>query len=235
MFLDDMSEQELQQGLPVPMPDYRIQTNDNLYVNIQSINPEVNQMFNPAMGTGYMAGTQQMYGQLSSQHLNGYQVNKEGNIILPVIGSVEIAGLTVGEVQDHIQEKVGRYIKESIVKVKLLSYKITVLGEVKNPGTYYNYSNNITVLEAISMASGITDFASIRRVLVVRPTNIGSKSYRLDMTSKELLASEAFYLLPNDVVYVEPDKNKNVKLNSTTYSLFLSSVSVLLAILAITL
>ena len=114
-----------------------------------------------------------------------------------------------------------------------MSYKVTVMGEVKNPGTYYNYSNNITVLEAISMANGITDFASISRVLVMRPTDKGSKSYRLNMTSKELLASEAFFLLPNDVVYVEPDKYKNVKLNSTTYSLALSSVTALLAIWAI--
>jgi polysaccharide export outer membrane protein len=233
VFLKDMEDHEIQEGLPVAIPDYRIQVNDNLYVNIQSMNPEANLIFNPNQGNGYQAGTYQMYGQASSQYLNGFQVNKDGNITLPVIGAVKVEGLKVAEAREHIQERVDGFLKESTVKVKLLSYKVTVLGEVKVPGTYYNYSNNITVLEAISMANGVTDFASIGRVLVMRPTEKGTESFRINMTSKEMLSSEAFFLLPNDVVYVEPDKYKNVKLNSTTYSLFLSSLTILLAILAI--
>ncbi|MFA8436772.1 MAG: polysaccharide biosynthesis/export family protein [Marinifilaceae bacterium] len=231
VYLNDVDGQELHEGLPVEMPEYRIQANDNLYVNIKSMNPDVNQIFNPIQGGGSMSGTQQMYGQLSGQYLNGYQVNQQGNINLPIMGSIQISGLTLPQAESCIRKKASEYLKECTVKVKLLSYKVTVMGEVKSPGVYYNYSNNMTVFEAISMANGVTDFASIKRVLVVRPTKEGSKSYRLNLTSKKLLASEAFYLLPNDVVYVEPDKYKNVRLNSSVYALFLSSISTLVLIL----
>jgi len=86
-------------------------------------------------------------------------------------------------------------------------------------------------LEAISLANGTTDYASIRKVLVVRPTAKGDKSYRLDMTKKETLASEAFYLLPNDIVYIEPDRYKNFQLNTTVYSMALSTIGTTVLIL----
>lgn len=228
VYLRDMNGFEQHIGLPGPVPYYRIKTNDNLYVNIQTLNPEVNQLFNPVQG---VQGAQQIYAQPSGQYLNGYHVDSRGNIVLPIIGSVALAGLTIDEAQNIIQKKANEYLKEATVRVKLLSYKVTVMGEVKSPGVYYNYNNNFTVLEAISMANGITDYAGIKKVLVVRPTAKGSKSYRLDLSSKQLLASEAFFLQPNDVVYVQPERAKNFRLNTPVYSLFLSTVTTLLVIL----
>lgn len=231
VYLSDLEGEGLQKGMPAAVPEYRIKTNDNLYVNITTLNPEVNQLFMPSMGMGAAGGTQQMYGDQSSQYLNGFQVDTEGKIILPVLNKVDVAGLTIQEARNRIQEKANEYLKDASVKVKLLSYKVTVMGEVRTPGVYYNYNNSLTVLEAISMANGITDYAHIKKVLVLRPSDQGSKTYRLDLSSKKLLASEAFFLQPNDVLYVEPDKYKNVRLNSTFYSLLLSSVTTFLVIL----
>jgi polysaccharide export outer membrane protein len=96
----------------------------------------------------------------------------------------------------------------------------------------YNYNNTFTVLDAIAQANGNTDFASIKRVKVVRPGEKENHTYLLDLSSKEIYLSEGFYLQPNDYVFVEPDKYKNFALNSQAYSMVVSSISMLLAILA---
>jgi polysaccharide export outer membrane protein len=231
VYLNDTHDQEELKGLPGKLAEYTIKTNDNLYVDIQSMDAEVNTMFNPVAGTGIQSGTQQTYGQLSGQYLNGFLVDLSGEIRLPIIGRVALAGRSLKEAQEIIQTKVDEYIKNATVKVKLLSFKVTVLGEVKMPGVYYNYNNKMTVLDGISMASGVTDYGRIQKVLVLRPTDSGSKTFRLDLSNKKFLASEAFFLQPNDVVYVEPDKYKNLKLNSSAYSLVLSTLSTIVLFL----
>ena len=232
IYLNDTKDQEILEGIPNSTSEYIIKSNDNLYIDIQSMNPEVNVLFNPSQSTG-QGGTQQNYGQLSGQYLNGFQVDLSGNINLPIIGKIALAGKTLNQAKELIQAQADEYIKDANVKVKLLSFKVTVLGEVKSPGVYYNYNNQMTVLDGISLASGVTDYGRIQKVLVLRPTSKGSKTYRLDLTNRKFLSSEAFFLQPNDVVYVEPDKFKNVKLNSPMYSLFLSTISTLILVFKI--
>ncbi|MCY1635017.1 polysaccharide biosynthesis/export family protein [Marinifilum sp. D737] len=231
VYLNNTSDEELLEGMPGTIAEYVIKTNDNLYVDIQSMSPEVNAMFNPTKTAGASGGTQQNFGEPSSQYLNGFLVDLSGDISLPVIGKVGVAGKTLNQAREAIQLRADEYIKDASVKVKLLSFKITVLGEVKKAGVYYNYNNNMTVLDGISMANGITDYGRIQKVLVMRTTDKGAKTYRLDLTNKKFLSSDAFFLQPNDVVYVEPDKYKNVKLNSPMYTLFLSTISTLILIL----
>jgi len=231
-YLQNLYDNDVKQGLPAKAPDYLIKTNDNLYVNLQSMNPEVSQLFSPTKSGGYSGGTQSDFGDFTSQYLNGYQVNQKGVILLPVIGEVSVAGLTEEAAKDVIQKRVDEYYKDAIVKVKILTYKITILGEVKTPGVYHNYNKSITILEALGMANGTTEFASIRKVLVMRNTGNGNKSFRLNMTEKNMMASEAFYLLPNDVVYIEPDKFINQNLNTTIFSLTLAAISTTILILS---
>ncbi len=225
VYLQDVEAEILTPEFGTKIPDYRIKTNDNLFVSIKSLNPEVNQLYNPAQSTGGQQGSQQLYSQQSDQYLNGYLVDSNGNISLPILGNVGIAGLTQAEAQAKVQERANEYLKDASVRVKLLNYKVSVMGEVRTPGVYYNYNSSLTVLEAISMANGITEYAKINRVLVMRTTEDKSQMYRLDLTKKNFLKSEAFFLQPNDVVYVEPHKIKNTNMNSAIYSLLLSTVS----------
>ncbi len=231
IYLSNVSDQEEQAGLPGAAPVYTVKASDNLYVDIQTTDPEINVLFNPTKGMGTTGGTQQNFGQESSQYLNGFLVDLDGNVQLPVIGKVAVRGLSLPQVQSAVQQAADKYLKDATVRVRLLSFKVTVMGEVKSPGVYYNYSDKLTILEGISLANGETDYSSIKKVLVLRPTQEGSQSFRLDLTNKSFLASPAFYLQPNDVVYVEPDKNKTVKINAPMYSLFLSTVSTLILVL----
>lgn len=229
IYLKDAANREIINGLPT---GYILKTGDILYVSIKSMNPEVNILFNPEsnmesnMGQGYMK-----YTSPSGAYLYGFEIDTEGNIKLPMLGKIKISDVSLSQVESVVQEKTDEFLKDAIVKVKLLNFKVTVTGEVRNPGTYYNYNNSITVIEALALANGNTDFASIKKIMVVRPFPEGNKTYILDLSYKSIYLSEAFYLQPNDYVIVQPDKYKNFQLNSQAYSLFLSSLSMLLAVL----
>lgn len=230
-YLQDL-QNNVQLGMSSHAPEYLIKSDDNLFVDIQSMNLEVNQLFSPSKSATYSGGTQSDFGQVSSQYLNGFRVNTRGVILLPVIGEVSVAGLTEEAAKNTVQKRVDEYFKDATVKVKILTYKITVLGEVRNPGVYYNYDKSITILDALGLANGTTEYASIKRVLVLRTTATGNKSYRLDLTGGGMTASEAFYLLPNDVLYIEPDKYKNSSINTTLFSMTLAAISTTVLILS---
>lgn len=237
IYLQDLeSSKEFLRGLPKEAPEYHIKKDDNLYVSILSQNPEMNLLYNPAMAqaTGNQTGTQQMYGTLSIQYLNGYLVDEQGNISLPILGKIHVEGATVQQAESKIMIKALEYLKDPTVKVKLLNYKITVLGEVQNPGVYYNYDKSISVLDAISMASGNTNFARIEKVLVMRHTDQGTETHRINLqVSKSLLNSEAYFLQPDDIVYIEPGRNKNTQLNSPALFLAFSGISTMVLILTL--
>ena len=124
-----------------------------------------------------------------------------------------------------LQASADRVFKNSTVECKLLSFKFTVIGEVKAPGTYINYNNYLTVLEAIGRAGGLGDYGSRNKVLVVRPIDKGTKTFRLNLQDKNILSSEAYFLLPNDVVIVEPLKQKIFNMNLPTISFVVTTVT----------
>lgn len=229
IYLKDATNNEIIKGLP---SEYILKTGDILYVSIKSISPEVNLLFNPETNMEANTGQGfQKYTTPSGAYLYGFEIDADGNIKLPMMGKINVSGVSLSQIESVVQKKTDEFLKDAIVKVKLLNFKITVTGEVRSPGTYYNYNNSITVIEALALANGNTDFASIKTVMVVRPFLDGNKTYLLDLSTKNIYLSEAFYLQPNDYVIVQPDKYKNFQLNSQAYSLVFSSMSILLAVL----
>lgn len=214
------------------LPVYRIKSNDNLYVNIRSLDPEISKAYNPAQDPTN-AGSTDRYGQPSTQYINGYMVDSIGNISLPILGDVPVAGLTQLEAEAKIKNLASKQLKDASVKVRLLNYRVSVMGEVKTPGVYYNYGKNFTVLEAISMAQGITSSAKSDQVIVFRTIKGIRTSYVLDLTSKDVFSSKAFFLEPNDVVYVKPHEIKKFDANSGFYSLVLSAISTVALIVSL--
>jgi polysaccharide export outer membrane protein len=213
---------------PYSYPDYRIQKRDILYIRFFTLNDELSDILN--VGSGRYAS--QLYQNETSLYINGYTVNDSGNVIIPILGQVNVLGLTIDEAIRSIQEKADIYLKDATAIVKLISFKVTVIGEVNRPGTYTNFNNQLTVLEAIGMAGDITDFGNRQKVLVVRPNPEGTTTYRINLQDKNLLLSEGFFLLPNDIVIVDPIKSKIFRLNMPTLSLFLSGLSTLILILS---
>jgi len=230
-YLQNLPQREPQPRIPFSVNEYPLRKGDNLYVKVASLDPEVNQLFNPSSGSEYGGGTTQQYGTLSAIYLNGYQVDPGGNIDLPIIGKVFVLGKTIPEAKGVIVTRVNEYFKEATVTVKLLSFKYTVMGEVARPGVYYNYNDDCTILEAISQASGTTDYSRLRKAVIVREGKEGTYSIEADLTDKSLLSSEAYYLQPDDVIYVSPDRYKNTRLNASLYALMLSTISTMVILL----
>lgn len=232
IYLNDVAPNEIINVLPTQTTEPILGAGDILYISLKSKSPEVNLLYNPESNMeANSTGTYQKFSTPSGAYLYGFEIGKDGNVNLPMFGEVMVAGNTQTEIELIIQKKANESLTDAIVKVKLLNFKVTVMGEVRNPGIYYNYSNSINVIEALAMANGNTDFATIRTVMVVRPTPKGNITFMLDLTSKDIYSSEGFYLHPNDNIIVRPDKHKNVQLNSQAYSLILSSASVLIAVL----
>ena len=207
--------------------DYKIQKQDILYIRIYSMNQEANEIFNLTSGR-YQ---QNLFQNETSLFINGYSVNDSGNVDLPIIGNVNVLYKTVEEAKNTIQSQADEILRNSSVVVKLISFKFSVLGEVHGPGMYRNYNNQLTVLEAIAMAGDITDYGNRKNVLIIRPTKLGTETFRIDLTSSKVLSSEGFFLLPNDIVYVEPISTKMFRINAPTLSIFLSTISTLILIL----
>lgn len=212
---------------PKERPEYRIQSSDILYIRVYTLNQEISDLINQTSG----ASQQNLFQNETEIYINGYTVTDSGYIDIPVLGRIEVINKTVDQAITAVREKAGIYLKDATIVLKLISFKFSVLGEVARPGTYNNYNNQLTVLEAISMAGDITDYGNRKKVLVLRPSKTGTKTFRLDLTKIDLLKSEGFFLLPNDIVYIEPIKSKMVKINIPTFSLFLTGLSTLILIL----
>lgn len=215
-------------GVQSPEEDYMIKPNDNLYVSVKTINPEVNAMFSADEG-GY--GTANKYTSQVGQHIYGYQVDSRGEITLPVIGTIHVSGRSLKEAKEQIQLRADEYLKDADIQVRLLNFKVTVLGEVSDPGVYYNYNNTLTILEAIGMARGTTDYAKIKDVMVVRQDGDRMIPYKIDLSRSDVLTSDVYYLQSNDVVFVRPQKLKNVKLNAAYYTIGTSALTTLILLL----
>ena len=136
-----------------------------------------------------------------------YLVDEQGEIDFPVIGKVKIAGLSPEETRVLLRERLSEYLKDPIINIRLRNFSVTVLGEVRKPGTYQVVGEKITVLEAIGLAGDLTIKGQRENVMIIRDFD-GTKVYtRMDLTKKEALSSPVYYLTQNDVVYVEPNQS----------------------------
>lgn len=223
----DFNKRELTPVPNQPQP-YKLQKRDILSVRIKSMDVESSEFFNLNDRGGMMNLNQ------ASVYLSGYSIDESGNIDLPQIGKVNVHNLTVTEAQKKIQETVADYLNNATVIVKLISFKITILGEVKSPGYYNIYNDQATILEGLGMAGDLTDFGNRGNITLIRQTESGSAAVLVDLKDPGLLASKFYYLQPNDVVYVQPLKAKTTRGNFSSLGivgLAFSAVSTVILIL----
>ena len=229
MFRDSEKEPLKVQNIPPP-PEIKIKPFDNLYVSIKTLDQEVNSIFNPSNrgGNGYSSGTSSNYGDPASQYINGFRVGQDSLITLPILGKINFVGMSLKEAQDHLKSKAEEYLKEPTVEVKFLNFKVNIAGEVRTPGVYYNYEGNLNLVEALGKANGITDFADLSKVVIKRQNENQISTLQVNLTDNSVFSSEAFYIMPNDMIYVPPGNLKRRSYNSDTYGRLLTTISVLL-------
>jgi polysaccharide biosynthesis/export protein len=164
--------------------------------------------------------------------LISYSVDEEGNVKLPYIGKIKVSDYTLQEAEDTIEEALSQFLFYPSVSIKFINNRVTLLGEVRNPGVYtFNYKT-INIYQAIGYASDLTEFGNRKNVLLVRQEgNEITKKY-LDLTRDEMLTSEWFQIKSNDVIYVEPLSRKQWGIQTFPYNLLISLVSTTLVILS---
>jgi polysaccharide biosynthesis/export protein len=205
-------------------PVYQLKSGDHLYIKVFSVDPKTSRYFQSdfpnLMNSSYI-------------YLNSYPVDEEGYLHFSFIDKLMVRGLTVEEVKKKLQETLNEYFTEATIIVKLVNFRVSVLGEVKSPGTYTIDKDQVDIFQALGEAGGLTTFGNIRKVTLVRQTNEGSDVHMLDLSRKDILASEFFYLMPDDVLYVEPRNSKPFVLETLPYGTLVSTVALVLSVLAI--
>ena len=204
---------------------YKVQAGDNLYIQVVSMDEQTNQLF---------GNTQQSGNYLNSEvsvYLQSYTVDKFGNIDFPIVDKLNVEDLTVEEIRTKIQSVVDEYLVGATVFVKMVNFNVTILGEVRRPGKFKVYQDQINIFEAIAMAGDLTDFAARSRVKLVRKTEDGFDVHKIDLTRDNIITSEFYQIMPNDIIYIEPLKIKQFGFASFPYSIIFSTISATLLIL----
>jgi polysaccharide export outer membrane protein len=208
-----------------------LQEDDVLMIVISSINPEVAAPYN--LKTVIVQSNSEV--SLAQERLQTYLIDQEGNIEFPILGKVHLAGLTRTEGVELIKKKLNSHIKDPVVNLRILNYKISVLGEVNKPGVYPLQSERITLLEAISLAGDLSIYGKRTDVLVIREDKGVKTINKIDLTNSNFINSDFYYLNQNDVVYVEPNKTKvNSSIIGPNVAIGISAASLLVTILALT-
>ncbi len=204
-----------------------IQTNQEIVVLIQTYDPAATAKANLGQTSGVQGPSQASTGASGVTYL----VDNNGEINVPQIGKVKISGLSTAQAADLIKEKLLPYLKDPVVFVNFKQFRFTVFGEVKGPGTHF-YDNRITILEAIATSGDVTDYSNRENILVIREEK-GERSFgRINLHDRQVFKSPYYYLKPNDVIYVEPLKEKTATL-ADKGSKIISYVSVISIIINI--
>lgn len=210
--------------------EVKIHNDDLLAIMVNSKNPELALPFNMPL-VSYQVGYQSGY----NQRILGYLVDSDGNIDFPILGKIHVAGMTRKELTEYLKQRLmdEDYIKDPIVTVQFLNFKISVMGEVNRPGSFDISSDRITLLEALSKAGDLTIYGRRDRVAVIREVDGVRTILYHDLRSSDIFQSPCYYLQQNDIVYVEPNKVKTgqSRINqNNSVSVWTSVLSVLTSI-----
>lgn len=208
----------------------KIQKNDILTIVVTAADPKVTAPFNP--GSSMITGT--MTQQLDLALRPTYTVDDQGAITLPMLGKVQIAGMTRLEAIDKIRTELSRYIKDPGVNINFNNFRVSVLGEVSKPGSFILQTERVSVLEALSMAGDMTIRGVRENVLLIREVDGQKSMHRLDLTQQNTLNSPYYYLAQNDVIYVEPNNAQinNSKLGANT-NIIISIAGLLITVISV--
>jgi polysaccharide export outer membrane protein len=204
---------------------YRLKPGDVLYLRVVSSTDSKMELFNQSLATNQMGA-----GSGQSNLLVGNLIDLYGDIELPMVGLVKLAGLTVKEAEKKVNVKMSEYLKYVTITLKLMSFRVSVMGEVNQPGVKQIDRTRVSILDALSYAGDMTDVANRKKVRIIRREQNRNKVYTIDLSSVDMLASELYYLKPDDVVYVEPLGYKVLKVSGSTLTMGFSLLSITLSI-----
>jgi polysaccharide export outer membrane protein len=199
-----------------------IKPHDRLYIRVLSLDEKTNQIFRDES---------RMYGELNMK-LNSYEVSDSGYIDFPFVGKIDVMNHTIPKAEDILEEEISMYLPNTSIDLKYAGNYITVLGEVRNPGNHLFFKERVNIFEALGHAGGITDHGNKQEVMVVRDSESKTHYQTVDITSKNLAKTYYYYLLPGDVIIVQPLNTKFREMrNFELEGIILSGVTTAISVL----
>ena len=221
--------------------DYKLQVNDILDVKISSLNPDVNAIFN-ASALGTMQVTQasaQTGGDL--YYITGYSISPEGDIDIPFVGKVKVAGLSLADAHVAVDARVRELFTNYHLQVKLGGVRFSALGEFNRPGKHVVMQNQVTIFEAIALGGDLSPVANREHVKLIRQYPEGTRIHAVNLLDQSVVGSPYYFIQPNDVLYVEPLPQRawgigvtGAQTLSTVVSTLSTSLALTLSILSLT-
>jgi polysaccharide export outer membrane protein len=203
---------------------YKLMPYDILYIRVVTPDPQWSELFNVQTGTTGL--TQESAG------LSGYPIDLDGNIELPFVGKVKIAGKTLSEAKVELDSIFKNYVTDAAITIRLVNNAVSIIGEVKNPGRYIIYKDRINIFEALSLAGDLSAYGDRQKVQLIRPSPYGPIIKEFSLADRSILASELYYVMPNDVIYAIPMQGRSFQVNTSVYALFLSVITTALVVIS---
>jgi polysaccharide export outer membrane protein len=163
----------------------------------------------------------------------GYLVDESGDINFPFVGKINVGSLTTSEASLKIQKALNEYVANTSVTVKFIDNKISVLGEVTNQGSYSFSQDKLNIYEALSLGGGLTRYGNRKNIILVRQEGEKIMHHKLDLSDSKIASKEFYYILPNDVIVVEPLKSVSTSYQNNTWSILLTTLSTAATIITI--
>jgi polysaccharide export outer membrane protein len=219
-YLQDKNE-NIKSFKEAELPDYKLKPNDELYIQINSLDEAAANIFSNNRQESIYLGNIQPYGA----SLMSSSVDKDGDLLLPVIGKIHVEDKTLSQVGVILKDSLNHILNQPIVTIKLVNRYVSVLGEVRNPGHFPYAQDKLTIYDALGLAGDITDYGNRNKVILVRNINGENIRINVDITRSDVLSSDYFNLRPNDIVYVKPLRNKFWGLRQFPFSVLLTTLT----------
>ncbi len=205
---------------------YRVMPYDNLYIRVITPDPEWSALFNiMPVGAGG-AVTEE------SAALFGYPVDANGYIEIPFVGKIKAADKTLGEIKTDLDSVFKNYLTDAAITIRLVNNYVSVLGEIARPGRYLLTKDRVNIFEVLAMAGDMSDFSNRQKVQLIRPSPYGPVIKEFSLADRSILSSEYYYVMPNDIIYTLPMQGRSFQINSSFWTLFLSTITSALGVIA---
>lgn len=220
------------------LDEYLLQYNDIVDISLRTTSPELNELLDVSAGA-----ENQMRNMSSSTiqggdifFLTGFSIDEEGMVELPLLGQVRLVGLSINQAKAVIEDRMKKYIAEGnyYVRVRLGGIRYSALGEFNRPGKYTILQNRVTIFEALANAGDLTPIAKRNWVNLIRQYPDGSRAHKINLINENIMESEFYFIRPNDVIYAEPMKVRELGTGVTflqTFQLLISGLTVALLVI----
>jgi len=213
---------ELEKPVANPKTHKVILPFDRLYIRILSIDPQTRLIFDYPQ--------EAMYSN-AQDNIIGYLVDEAGNIEFPFVGKINVGSLALEEAGAKIQSALNEYVANTTIVVKFIDNQVTILGEVERQGVYTFAQDKLNIYEALALGGGLSEFGNRKNIILVRQEGEKIMHHKLNLSDSKIASKDYYYVLPNDVVVVEPLKFKSKSFTNVTYTTILTSITTLVAVL----